>query len=61
MTSEALFRVVKGAPTDAELAALTVALLSLRAEPPTQLAPVEPLPAWHRQPYHPPVSWQRAA
>ncbi|MFE4860345.1 acyl-CoA carboxylase subunit epsilon [Streptomyces sp. NPDC056670] len=60
-STEPLFRVLKGTPTDAELAALTVVLLSLSAEPTTALAPVIPLAAWRRQPYAPPVSWRRAA
>ncbi|MFI6050579.1 acyl-CoA carboxylase subunit epsilon [Streptomyces violascens] len=60
-SAETLFRVVKGTPTDAELAALAVVLLSLTGEPPTELAPVVPLAAWRRQPYEPPVSWRRAA
>nr|WP_202518861.1 acyl-CoA carboxylase subunit epsilon [Streptomyces sp. SID1034] len=56
-----MFRVLRGTPTEAELAALTVVLLSLSAEPTAALAPVIPLAAWRRQPYAPPVSWRRAA
>ncbi|MCX5382493.1 acyl-CoA carboxylase subunit epsilon [Streptomyces sp. NBC_00083] len=58
---EPLFRVLKGAPTEAELAALAVVLLSLSGEPAAALAPVIPLAAWRRHPYEPPVSWRRAA
>ncbi|CAM5402117.1 acyl-CoA carboxylase subunit epsilon [Streptomyces xanthochromogenes] len=60
-STEPLFRVLRGTPTEAELAALTVVLLSLSAEPTAALAPVIPLAAWRRQPYAPPVSWRRAA
>ncbi|GGU16723.1 acyl-CoA carboxylase subunit epsilon [Streptomyces violascens] len=60
-SADPLFRVLRGTPTEAELAALTVVLLSLTAEPPATLAPVIPLAAWRRQPYDPPVSWRRAA
>ncbi|WP_331445704.1 acyl-CoA carboxylase subunit epsilon [Streptomyces xanthochromogenes] len=60
-STEPLFRVLRGTPTEAELAALTVILLSLSAEPTAALAPVIPLAAWRRQPYAPPVSWRRAA
>ncbi|WP_328538798.1 acyl-CoA carboxylase subunit epsilon [Streptomyces sp. NBC_00344] len=60
--NEPLFRIIRGVPTDAELAALTVVLLSLGADLPTAPpATVESLAAWRRQPYQPPVSWQRAA
>ncbi|MFG3284047.1 acyl-CoA carboxylase subunit epsilon [Streptomyces sp. NPDC048111] len=58
---EPLFRVLKGDPTDAELAALAVVLLSLTGQPEPTLAPVIPLAAWRRHPYNPPVSWRRAA
>ncbi|MEU9097584.1 acyl-CoA carboxylase subunit epsilon [Streptomyces sp. NPDC048361] len=61
MSSEPLFRVVRGAPTEAELAALAVVLLSLTGEAPAALAPVIPLAAWRRHPYQPPVSWRKAA
>ncbi|MFJ8308159.1 MULTISPECIES: acyl-CoA carboxylase epsilon subunit [unclassified Streptomyces] len=61
MSNTPLFRVVKGTPTDAELAALATVLAALTAAPPADLAPVLPLAAWRRQPYQPPVSWQRAA
>ncbi|MEU9195922.1 acyl-CoA carboxylase subunit epsilon [Streptomyces hundungensis] len=62
MSSEPLFRVLKGTPTEAELAALAVVLLSLTGESPAPaLAPVIPLAAWRRHPYRPPVSWRRAA
>uniref|UniRef100_A0AAU2V9E6 Acyl-CoA carboxylase subunit epsilon n=1 Tax=Streptomyces sp. NBC_00003 TaxID=2903608 RepID=A0AAU2V9E6_9ACTN len=60
-STEPLFRVLKGTPTEAELAALAVVLLSLTGEPEPALAPVIPLAAWRRQPYEPPVSWRRAA
>ncbi|WP_078966393.1 acyl-CoA carboxylase subunit epsilon [Streptomyces sp. WM6378] len=60
-SADPLFRVLKGTPTEAELAALAVVLLSLTGEPPTDLAPIVPLAAWRRQPYEPPVSWRRAA
>ncbi|MFI6469164.1 MULTISPECIES: acyl-CoA carboxylase subunit epsilon [unclassified Streptomyces] len=60
-STDPLFRVLKGTPTEAELAALAVVLLSLTGEPPTDLAPIIPLAAWRRQPYEPPVSWRRAA
>ncbi|MFD0021429.1 acyl-CoA carboxylase subunit epsilon [Streptomyces sp. NPDC058382] len=58
-----LFRVVRGAPSEAELAALTVVLLSLGVEPPPapRVAEVESLAAWRSRPYQPPVSWRRAA
>ncbi|MFF4185630.1 acyl-CoA carboxylase subunit epsilon [Streptomyces sp. NPDC001691] len=61
MSNEPLFRVLKGSPTEAELAAVTVVLLSMTTEPPEEVTPITPLAAWRRQPYHPPVSWQRAA
>ncbi|MET9366006.1 acyl-CoA carboxylase subunit epsilon [Streptomyces sp. NPDC006632] len=60
-STEPLFRVLKGTPTEAELAALAVVLLSLTGEPALPLAPVIPLAAWRRHPYQPPVSWRRAA
>ncbi|MGW2812454.1 acyl-CoA carboxylase subunit epsilon [Streptomyces sp. NPDC001415] len=59
--ADPLFRVLRGTPTEAELAALTVVLLSLTGDPEPTLAPVIPLAAWRRQPYEPPVSWRRAA
>ncbi|MEW1686434.1 acyl-CoA carboxylase subunit epsilon [Streptomyces sp. NPDC091265] len=61
---EPLFRLVRGVPTDAELAALTVVLLALNTALPAAApvpAPVESLAAWRQQPYRQPVSWQRAA
>ncbi|WP_329465216.1 acyl-CoA carboxylase epsilon subunit [Streptomyces sp. NBC_01431] len=61
MSSEPLFRVVKGTPTDTELAVLTAVLAALAAAPSAALAPVIPLAPWRRQPYNPPVSWRRAA
>jgi hypothetical protein len=59
-SEEPLFRVVRGTPTESELAALAVVLLALNTPEPTP-APVTPLAAWRRPPYTHPTSWQEAA
>jgi hypothetical protein len=59
-SEEPLFRVVRGTPTEAELAALAVVLLALNTPEPMP-TPVTPLAAWRRPPYTHPTSWQEAA
>ena len=60
----ALFRVVRGEPTDAEVAALTVVLAAVAAEPPASPAPAAPdrwsdPAARFRRPLHPgPGAWR---
>jgi acyl-CoA carboxylase epsilon subunit len=60
----AAFRVVRGEPSDAELAALTVVLAAVTAAPPAQAAPTVP-DRWSdpatrfRTPLHPgPGAWR---
>ncbi|MFF8642008.1 acyl-CoA carboxylase epsilon subunit [Streptomyces sp. NPDC015345] len=57
--SAADIRIEKGEVTDAELAAVTVLLLSLAAAPPRAAtgAPA-PTTAWRRDDFHAPHSWQ---
>ncbi|MEU1017334.1 acyl-CoA carboxylase epsilon subunit [Streptomyces sp. NPDC005900] len=59
MPAAADIRIEKGEVTDAELAALTVLLLSLTTpRPTTPFTPTPPTTAWRRDNYRPPHSWQ---
>ncbi len=54
-----LFAVVRGAPTDEELAAVTVALLSQFGPTDTRSDPSTPPPGWSVDGYHAPGAWAR--
>ena len=54
-----LITVVRGEPDDEELAALTVALLSLTAARARPVRPVPPAPAWTRDAFTAPGAWSR--
>ncbi|MEI5099088.1 acyl-CoA carboxylase epsilon subunit [Streptomyces sp. PmtG] len=60
-SDEPLFRVVRGTPSAAELAALTAVLLTLTTADESPAPPPTPLAPWRRPAYPSPTSWQQAA